>query len=104
MSRFYGSVGFGKTEKTERGIMRTVYTERKYTGDTISDINRTIAGVGINDDINLSERISIIADLYATENYNWIKYVVINGVKWKVTSVEVKRPRLILSVGGLYNA
>jgi hypothetical protein len=31
-------------------------------------------------------------------------YVEFMGTKWKITNVEVQYPRLILSVGGVYNA
>ena len=44
-----------------------------------------------------------MADSYAEENFFAIKYVRWMGARWVVTNVEVRRPRLILNLGEVYN-
>ena len=57
----------------------------------------------LNNDISVGNSISIIADQHAIEHFFKIKYVRWAGVLWTVTSVEVQSPRLILSLGSVYN-
>ena len=60
-------------------------------------------GDKVNKDIALNHRVSLVGDAYTFENYYAIRWIEIEGVKWEVTSIEVKRPRLIVNIGGLYN-
>ena len=46
---------------------------------------------------------SIIADPFAYQNFHAMRYIEWMGAKWKITKVNVQSPRLILSVGGVYN-
>ena len=57
----------------------------------------------LNDDVNISNEISIVADPFAYQNFHAMRYVEFMGAKWKISSVEVQYPRLILTVGGVYN-
>jgi hypothetical protein len=61
------------------------------------------AGENLNDNMNINNRISILADPFAYQNFHTIKYINWMGAKWKVGSVEVQSPRLILAIGGVYN-
>lgn len=103
MAKFYGIIGYGTTVETKSGVWDEVITERPYYGDVFK-LSRKLQGSDkINDDINISNEISILADPFAYENFHTMKYIVYMGAKWKVTSVEVKYPRLLLSTGGVYN-
>nr|WP_302637467.1 hypothetical protein [uncultured Clostridium sp.] len=77
--------------------------ERSYYGDVIRNIRRLQSSENLNDDINVSNEISIVADAFANQNFHSMRYVEYMGTKWKVSSIEVKYPRLILSIGGVYN-
>ena len=55
------------------------------------------------DDITVRNSISIVADPYANEHFFAIRYVAWAGSLWRVTDVEVQRPRLLLRLGGIYN-
>ena len=57
----------------------------------------------LNDNVNIANQISIVADPFANQHFHNMRYVAYMGAKWKVTTVEVQRPRLILTIGGLYN-
>jgi len=106
MARFHGEVGYGKSVESppDSGKWIDEITEKAYTGDVIRNTRSLEAsGEKLNDDISLGNSISVVADQYAIENYAFIKYVRWDGVLWRVTNVEVRRPRLILSFGGVYN-
>ena len=103
MAKFYGKIGYIKTAETRPGIWEEQSTERSYFGDTIRNQKKWDNSSNINDNINVSNEISIVADPYALENLGNIKYVYFMGAKWKVSDIDVQYPRLILSIGGLYN-
>ena len=103
--RFYGEVGYGESTETPigSGVWVDGITEVAYRGDVIRNTRRLESGETLNDDLTVNNSISIVADEYANEHFFNIKYVVWQGVRWTVSSVEVKSPRLILSLGGVYN-
>ncbi len=103
MAKFYGAIGYSITEEVKPGVYAEKITERMYYGDLQRNTRRLQTASQVNDDIEISNEISIIADPFANENFHLMKYAEFMGTKWKVTSVEVQYPRLILTVGGLYN-
>lgn len=103
MGRFYGAIGYAETTDVGHGKWKEVITERNYTGDVIKNTRRLQAGEDVNDDVVINNLISVMADAYAYQNFHAIRYVSWMGVLWKVTNVEVQRPRLILTLGGVYN-
>ena len=102
-NRFCGIVGYVTTDTDDYGVSRQVQTERTYYGDIQKLTTRWQTADKLNDDLNVSHRISILADPYAIQNFPYIKYVEWMGVRWTVQTVEMARPRLILSIGGVYN-
>ncbi len=103
MAKFYGVIGFIETKETKPGIWTEEITEKDYYGDVLQFNKRMETGSGINDNINISNKISIVADPFAYENFHHIRFVVWMGTKWKITTVEIQYPRIILSIGGVYN-
>lgn len=105
--RFSGTVGYATSAETSPGVWEDIITERTYLGDVNRDIRRldpsSAVPATLNDDVKVENNFSIVADAYAYENFMKIRYVTWNGVNWAVTTVEVRRPRLILSIGGLWN-
>lgn len=103
--KFSGRVGFLKDEEeVSSGVWRPVIEERQYVGDVLR--NRRYYQESSNKqnaDLDTSNQISILSDLYAQQNWSSIRYVIWNEVKWKVTSVDVNYPRLTLDLGGIYN-
>lgn len=102
MAKFYGIVGFVKTVESAPGVWTEQIVKRKYYGNVISR-TRSLQSNGVNDNINISDEISIVADPFANENYFAIRFVKYMGATWKVQSISVQFPRLNLSLGGLYN-
>lgn len=103
MSKFYGKVGYAITEETESTIWTPKIIERTYYGDLIRNSRKWQTSENINSDVNISNEISIVADKFAYEKFAFIRYIEYCGVLWNVTAVEVQRPRIILTVGGVYN-
>ena len=105
MAKYYDEIGFATTveEPEDSGIWVNTIVKKKYGGDVLDSTKRIEIGDTINPDLNVSNRISIIANQFAMQNFQSIRYAKYLGAKWKVNSVQVQAPRLILSLGGLYN-
>lgn len=103
MGKFYGIIGYGTTRETVPGVWEKEITERCYYGDILQFNRRTESSGGINDNLNITNKISIVADPFAYKNFHTMLYTSWMGVKWKITDVEVQYPRLILTIGGVYN-
>lgn len=103
MAKWYGVVGYATIKETRPGIWEEVIDERNYYGDVIRNSHRLQTVDQLNDNINVSNEISIVSDPFANENFHSIRYVEFMGAKWKITNVEVQYPRLLLTIGGVYN-
>ncbi len=103
MPKFFGKVGFGMTQETSPGVWVDKITERNYRGDITKMVRRLEGSEYLNDNLTVSNTISILADAFANENLFAIRYVQWAGARWKVSNVEVQRPRLILTLGEVYN-
>ena len=103
MAKFYGEVGFAETVETSPGVWVDRIVERNYYGDVLQILRRLQPTVYLNDDVIVSNEISIVSDPYANLNFQQIRYVIWMGTKWKVNSARVEFPRLILSLGGVWN-
>lgn len=103
MAKFYGMVGYAETAETSPGVWTEKITERAYYGDVYRNVRNLQNSGNVNDDINVNNQISIVADPYAFENFHAMRYVIFMDTKWKITSVDVQYPRLILTLGGVYN-
>lgn len=103
MAKFYGVIGYGISVDKGNGIWKKEITEKSYYGDILTIRNRNEVSGYVNDNINVNNRISIVADAFAYQHFSEILYIVWMKTRWKVKSIEVVRPRLILEVGGVYN-
>lgn len=103
MAKWYGKIGYADNVEVEPGVWEDSIVEHPYYGDLNRNTRSLQNSGGINDNINLSNEISIVADPYASKNFYKMRYVEFAGTKWKITNVEVKYPRLILSIGGVWN-
>lgn len=103
MSKWFGKIGYAFTGKIEPGVFGDKITERSYYGDMTSDRYKRQNTSNVNDDLVLSNVISILADPFAEKNYSHMAYVEIMDTKWKIANVEIQYPRLILTVGGVWN-
>ena len=101
--KYYGEVGYCTTVETRPGVwVEDQIIKRNYTGDVLKLSRRYQAPEKVNDDLHITNHISILADPYAYEHFAEMRYITYMGVKWKVSSVEVAYPRLNITVGGVY--
>ena len=103
MAKFCGKIGYASTAETSPGVWEEVITERSYTGELLRNTRRLQGSDRVNSDISISNEVSIIADPFANENFHAMRYIKFMGARWRIESVEVQYPRLILSIGGVYN-
>lgn len=102
MAKWHGVIGFVQSVQTTPGVWTSKVTERSYYGETQTTYKNSPSDTVI-DDINIANEFSIVADQFAYDNFNAMRYVEFMGVKWKISTVKVLRPRLILTTGGEYN-
>ena len=103
MNKWYGEVGYVETVEVEPGIWEEQEIVRSYYGEFVKNSSKFKVSSDVNDDRDISVELSIVADPYAELHFHSIRYVSFCGVNWKVNTVEPRRPRLILSLGGVYN-
>lgn len=103
MARFAGLVGYVTQEETSPGIWSSVEKSVMMKGELIRQSSNNRDAGKVNSDITLNHRVSLMGDSYSFDNYYNIKWVMVDKVKWEVSSIEIQRPRLILAIGGLWN-
>jgi hypothetical protein len=104
--RFSGVVGYaGESLETlpGTGVYEDEITEFPYSGDVFRDSRRLEEGEYISDDVVVNNLISIVADDKANQDFLKMKYVMFRGIRWTIRTVEVKPPRLLLTLGGVYH-
>lgn len=105
MVKFHGEIGYGETVETPpgSGVYRDVITERKYFGDVVRTARQLQEDGKLNKELTVQNSISVVADAYANQHFSTIRYIKWAGTRWTVTNVSVERPRLIFTLGGVYN-
>lgn len=103
MNKWYGEIGFAKLIETSPGVWAEKTIPYYYYGDILQNNYRYQTTTNLNDNIVISNRISILADPFVYHNSHLIRYVEFMGTKWKVSNIEVRYPRLILTLGDAYH-
>nr|DAK29753.1 MAG TPA: hypothetical protein [Caudoviricetes sp.]DAS12630.1 MAG TPA: hypothetical protein [Caudoviricetes sp.] len=103
MAKFFGEIGFATQVETSPGIWEDQIVEKQYYGDVFRESRRFSTTDQVLDKINLSNQISILADGYVVDNIQNLRYVRWLGGLWKISYVELKFPRLVLEMTGVYN-
>lgn len=103
MAKWFGTIGFADTVEIRPGVWEEQITEAKYYGDVIKNSRSLQTGDQVNDSINIANQFSIVADPFAKNHFHKMRYIEYLGAKWKISTVEDQRPRLILTIGGLWN-
>jgi hypothetical protein len=104
MARFYGVVGYAIPKETRPGYWEDEIIERTYSGDVLRDMSMLSSNPdSTNDELRINNQFSVVADPFAYQNFHSIRYVEFMGTKWKVTNIDPRFPRLLLTAGGVYN-
>lgn len=103
--KYFGKIVYSETKesKTSPGVWIEEFTVREYYGDVIRNTRRRDGDDKINDDISVGVQISVVADPFLQQNFHAIRYLEWMGNNWKVSEVEPQFPRMILTLGSLYN-
>ena len=91
MAKFYGKIGYAVTMETKPGVWVDDIVERNYYGELIRNTRRLQSSGQLNDDVTVTNEISIVADPFANENFHAIRYVEFMGAKWKITNINRNR-------------
>lgn len=104
MAKWFGKIGYIVQVQTAHSVWKNQDEDREYFGDVIRNTSRWSSNPNsTNDDLNIDNQISIVADQFAYQNFHSMKWIEFMGAKWKIAKVEVQHPRLILTIGGVYN-
>lgn len=101
--KWFGVIGYAETVETNPGVWEEQITEREYFGDVTRNARRLQTTDQLNDNVDISNEISVVSDPYALQNFHAIRYAEWMGTKWKISNVDVQYPRLTLSLGGVWN-
>lgn len=100
--KWYGQIGYRDCVEVEPGVWEEQITEVNKYGDILRNYSSNQQGTKINDDISVSNQISILADPYLLKSFHKIIYITFGGTKWRVSNIEVQYPRLIVTLGSVY--
>lgn len=103
MSKWAGKIGFAVSSEVRPGVWKDIIIERSYKGDERRISRRLVTSDSVVDSPTISNEISILADAFAFENFQMIRYIVWHNHKWKVKTITVESPRLTLEIGDEYN-
>lgn len=103
MAKFYGPIGYAVQSETVPGIWEDTIIEKNYRGDIVLSQQRWQSSEHVNDNFNLDNSISIIADEFAFKNLGAMKFIVWHDTPWKIQSISINRPRIVIQIGGVYN-
>ena len=103
MAKWFGHIGYAETVETTPGVWEEQITVREYYGDLTRNTRRLQTADKVNDDININNELSIVSDPYAVNHFHAMRYAEFMGTKWKISNATVEHPRLILTLGGVYN-
>lgn len=102
MAKYYGMIGFATQEETKPGVWEDVIVERPYKGDVLRNGRRYDRSEDINDNFTITNQFSIVSDAFLYSHVPALRYLEYMGSKFKIVSAEIDRPRVTISVGGVY--
>ena len=102
MAKYYGNIGFATQVETKPGIWEDVIVDRPYKGDVLRSGRRFDSGESINDNLSITNQFSIVSDAFLYSHIPAMRYLEYLGSKFKITSIEIDRPRVTIGVGGAY--
>jgi hypothetical protein len=104
--KYYGDVTFviQQEDPNAPGNWKEYKVVKPYKGDWTRLESRWNPSDKINDDKRINNQLEIIADTFSSINFTNIRCIKWMGHQWAVTTVTPRPPKLVLEIGGLYNA
>lgn len=105
MNRFHGVVGYvvQMEDPPDSDIWKEKKITKEYFGEIVKEQRGWTSSHSTIDDLTVMNKIRILADDFAFQNCSAIRYVNWMGCDWKVVSTEIDHPRIVLTLGGVYN-
>lgn len=106
MAKYSGKLGLVYPDaETAPGIWAPEKVEEvSVKGDTLNlSKSYSPSSQSINDDLTLSKRVSIIASSDLIADTASMRYLTYLGQRWKIVEIDFQRPRLIFTLGGIWN-
>ena len=104
MAKWFGKIGYSETVETTPGVWTPRDTVKEYFGDVIRNNTRWSGNSeSTNDNLTVNSQISIVSDPFAIEKFYSMKWIEFMGTKWEISSVEPQFPRLLITLGGVWN-
>lgn len=104
MEKWHGTIGFAKSVLDDTGVSRSEIIEKPYYGDFVRNARRwSPNSESTIDELSINNQLEIVADSFTNENFQYMKYVVYKGIKWKISSVDIGYPKITIYIGGVYN-
>lgn len=105
MAKYYGKIGYAVSMEypEDSGIWVDRVIERHHKGDVLQNYKKWQNASQVNDNFSITNQISIVADSFATANIAKMKYLILEGTAWKIVNAEIQRPRIVITLGGVYN-
>ena len=101
--KWSGKIGFADAREDEPSVYTEHITEHSYYGDVVDFGRQVQGGDKINEDVTLGNSLSVVCDPFAMNHLYAMRYATFMGQRWKVTNVKAQYPRLVLTLGGLWN-
>lgn len=103
MAKYYGKIGYAIRQETAPSVWEEKIVTKNFCGEQLNTKSKWQTSSHLNDNITITTQLSIVADPFAMQNFYNMRYAEYLGCKWKIEAVEIAYPRLILTIGGVYN-
>lgn len=101
MAKVAANIAFAESYESAPDVWKERIIEKKYYADVVRNTRRLTSADVVNDGIILNNELTILEDAYTKEHIHDMRYICWQGSKWEISNVEVKHPRLILTIGRL---
>lgn len=109
MPKWSGDIGYALAVETQPGVWTDSITVKKYYGDVVTDNRKFESGNAVyssgnqmNENLSISNKISVVSNSFMLENLSFMKYITFMKSKWRISSVDIQPPRIIITIGGMY--
>ena len=100
--KWFGEIGYFVESENVDGIVEDHYLVQQYYGDIIKNYKSNTSENAVNENFELNNRISVVADPYLISHFHKIAWISFMDARFKVHSVELQYPRLIVNLGGVF--
>lgn len=103
--KFSGKAGFRIDDvETEPGVYEPTIVVKAIKGSVVSNrYQHQNSDKSTIDNVRITNQLSIVANQFLNEHISNLMYIEFQGVKWKVESFDIRPPRVVVSLGGVYN-